>query len=769
MANSGTQGRDAEAAAGAATPSSCYPRALIEASLDPLVAIGPDETITDVNEATVRITGMPRERLLGTDFADCFTEPAKARKQYRRACIEGFVAGCPLAIRREDGSITDVIYNASVYKDATGKVLGVFAAARDVSAAKRAELTLREGVERFRQVVEHAPDAIVVYDCDRQCLIEVNAQAERLFSCPRQRIIELGLQHFYAPEQPDSRPVAQTFLENQKRALAGQRFVYERRIRPAAGEDRLCEVTLVRLPATTSRLVRCSLIDVTDRRRAYVRLQEEETKFRSLVEQNIAGIAIVGSDLSIRYFNPYLAGLLGYTAEETIGRKFLDVVADTCKAIVADHINSHVSETGGFVQLEIDLLNKNGGVVNVSVNAAPSVYEGQAVSLGILLDITERKKTDQALKRANRALRTLSEGNGVVVHSANEGDLMRDICRVIVESGYRMAWIGMREDGVGDALKSVAVAGMGGGGVEGARRVSCCEERAACRMCATAIRTGDTQTSKDLPEPSLSPWCDELRERGFASAAAFPLKRESGVFGVLGIYSAEADAFDRDELKLLEELARDLAYAINALRDRQDKVKIDKLWRDGLEATIAAIANTVELRDPYTAGHQQRVARLAAAIATRLKFSEFDIRGLYLAGAVHDVGKIDIPAEFLSKPGRLSELEHALIKTHAEHGYNILKGIHFPWPIADIVRQHHERIDGSGYPQGLAGDAILPEAKILAVADVVEAMMSHRPYRAALGIDAALAEIEKGKGSAFDPATVEACVALFREGGFTFD
>jgi HD-GYP domain-containing protein (c-di-GMP phosphodiesterase class II) len=148
---------------------------------------------------------------------------------------------------------------------------------------------------------------------------------------------------------------------------------------------------------------------------------------------------------------------------------------------------------------------------------------------------------------------------------------------------------------------------------------------------------------------------------------------------------------------------------------------------------------------------------------------EHRIQGLYLAGIIHDVGKINIPAEILNKPGKISKLQYQLIQGHAEAGYDIVKGVDFPWPIAQMVLQHHERLDGSGYPQGLKGEAILAEARILAVADVVEAMMSHRPYRAALGIDAALAEIENGKGGLYDPEAVDACIALFREQGFGFE
>ncbi len=189
----------------------------------------------------------------------------------------------------------------------------------------------------------------------------------------------------------------------------------------------------------------------------------------------------------------------------------------------------------------------------------------------------------------------------------------------------------------------------------------------------------------------------------------------------------------------------------------------EKKVRASLLDSIAAVAATVEMRDPYTAGHQRRVAGIAAAIARELQLPEEQIEGLYLAGVVHDVGKIRVPAEILCKPGRLIGLEFALIQDHVQSGYEILKGIDFPWPIAEVVLQHHERLDGSGYPRGLKGDEILIEAQILAVADVVEAMMAHRPYRAGLGIDAALEEISSKRGTFFRPKAVDTCIKLFRE------
>jgi putative two-component system response regulator len=191
--------------------------------------------------------------------------------------------------------------------------------------------------------------------------------------------------------------------------------------------------------------------------------------------------------------------------------------------------------------------------------------------------------------------------------------------------------------------------------------------------------------------------------------------------------------------------------------------------REAMKGIVQAMALTIEMRDPYTAGHQQRVAELARAIATGMGLSEEKIYGLYMAGMIHDLGKISVPAEILSKPGRLSDAEIQLVRTHPQAGYDILKNIKFPWPIAQITLQHHERVNGSGYPQGLSGEAIMLEAKILAVADVVEAMASHRPYRAALGLEEALKEISRNRGLLYDSNVADTCLRVFEGKKFIFD
>jgi PAS domain S-box-containing protein len=191
--------------------------------------------------------------------------------------------------------------------------------------------------------------------------------------------------------------------------------------------------------------------------------------------------------------------------------------------------------------------------------------------------------------------------------------------------------------------------------------------------------------------------------------------------------------------------------------------------RKAVGTTIQVMVSAVEARDPYTAGHQIRSAGLARAIAAEMGLPQEKIDGIRMAGSIHDIGKLSIPAEILSKPTKLTNIEFSLIKEHSKQGYEMLKDVESPWPLAQIVYQHHERIDGSGYPRNLKGDEILMEARILAVSDVVESMASHRPYRPALGLNAALEEIENNKGTLYDADAVDVCLRLFREKGFQLE
>lgn len=226
-----------------------------------------------------------------------------------------------------------------------------------------------------------------------------------------------------------------------------------------------------------------------------------------------------------------------------------------------------------------------------------------------------------------------------------------------------------------------------------------------------------------------------------------------------------ANALRRLKLERANRRYRKQLEAMVAERTSELEETLEKLQKT-LEGTIRAIALTVEMRDPYTSGHQKRVADLSCAIAGKIGLSEDRIEGILMGGNVHDLGKIAVPSEILSKPTRLSKDEINLIRQHPKAGHDILKPIAFPWPIARMVLEHHERLDGSGYPQGLSGEDILLEARILAVSDVVEAMSSHRPYRPSLGMDKALEEIQQNKGILYDPDVVDACTEILETKGY---
>ncbi|MBU1745803.1 MAG: HD-GYP domain-containing protein [Proteobacteria bacterium] len=218
-------------------------------------------------------------------------------------------------------------------------------------------------------------------------------------------------------------------------------------------------------------------------------------------------------------------------------------------------------------------------------------------------------------------------------------------------------------------------------------------------------------------------------------------------------------------LSIASSYRQKVAGEMEVKRLRENQALMEKL-RKTLGGTIQVVSRAVELRDPYTAGHQRRAADLARAIATEMGISADGTDFIRIACTIHDIGKISVPAEILSKPTKLTDIEFSLIKAHVQTGYDTLKDIDFPWPVADVILQHHERMDGSGYLQGIKGDYLLLESRILAVADVVESMASHRPYRPAIGIDAALEEITKNRGALYDPKVVDICLQLFNEKGY---
>ena len=260
----------------------------------------------------------------------------------------------------------------------------------------------------------------------------------------------------------------------------------------------------------------------------------------------------------------------------------------------------------------------------------------------------------------------------------------------------------------------------------------------------------------------FNPRVDNISGFHTRSLLSAPLKHQDRLLGVIQVLNKRPPMeFDQEDLELLTLLAQPIAVALANAQAYTHLAQVS-------QQVIKTLSMTVEIRDPYTAGHQRRVAKLAVAVAQELGLSQDRQESLNIACVLHDIGKIAVPAEILSKPGRINHLEQELVRSHSQVGYEILKEIDFPGQIAHFVLQHHERLDGTGYPAGLLGDEITLEARIIAVADVMEAMISHRPYRPGLGVEKALEEISKERGKGLDTKVVDACCRLFQK-GFEFE
>lgn len=383
-----------------------------------------------------------------------------------------------------------------------------------------------------------------------------------------------------------------------------------------------------------------------------------------------------------------------------------------------------------------------------------------------LTDITIMKEAQAHIEKLSRLYRTISLGNQALVRANDEVSLAQAMCDVLVEhGGYRTAWVGLKGDNAEKTIHPLAARGIT---ISQIRELELTwEENEHGRApTGTCIRTGKIIRHRNLPDEiphSLLPITLEL---GVIESLSIPLIVAEKIIGAMTVSAMQHSQLGEEEEALLMEMAGDLAFGISKMRDNRERIDILEKLEGSLDNAVTAIAATVEMRDPYTAGHQRRVAKLAAAIASEMGLPIKQIEGIRIAGIVHDIGKIHVPAEILSNPSKLSDAEFSIIKTHPQAGYDILRTIDFPWPVAQMILQHHEKMDGSGYPNGLKGEDILIEARILCIADVIEAMASHRPYRPGFGIFPALQEVSRNKGRFYDLHVVKAVMTLFLDKGY---
>jgi PAS domain S-box-containing protein len=457
--------------------------------------------------------------------------------------------------------------------------------------------------------------------------------------------------------------------------------------------------------------------DITDRKRAQDALRESEHQLRAIFDAAVDGILV--ADAETRMFlaaNAAICGMLGYTREEILRIAVSDIhpKQDLPRAIAPFESLLHgAAQTAA----EIPMLRKDGSVFYADIKAAPMRLGGRDCLLGIFRDVTQRKEAARELVESEARFRGLVDQSIAGICIIQEGKFVYVNPRFAEIFGY-----GSAEEMIAQGHESVVAE----------------EDR---NMVATRMR-GHIE--------------GELASSSFNFAGL----RKDGTMIDVGMHGTRAIHAGRPAII-------GLAQDISEKKRAEEQIgRYVKQLQTALMRTVDVATTLSEMRDPYTAGHERRVGEIAAAIGAELGFNEQRIEGLRVAGHLHDVGKMTVPSEILSKPGKLTPIEFQLIQGHPQSSYEVLKDVEFPWPVAEVALQHHERMDGSGYPQGLKGEAILLEARIMAVADVMEAMSSHRPYRPGLGIDKALAEIERGRGSAYDPAVADACLRLFRERGY---
>ena len=473
--------------------------------------------------------------------------------------------------------------------------------------------------------------------------------------------------------------------------------------------------------------------------------------------------------------NPAAESMTGYKRDELIGMHITLLHPEAER----ERVEADFRKTAGRAQLHpgLHLKRKDSSTVAVSIWSSDALTaDGRTLVIAEFRDITDQVAKEQRLSAQNWALSAFSIAALALGRARSATSLLQSICEAITQqSVYVLAAVGIADESPEKRILMAASAGSALGYLDGIR-LSWSEDAAGGQGPAgVSIRTNALQILDDTEtSPAFAQWRERARQFGIRSCVSIPLKIENGWQGALLVYSAYPHAFESAPLEVFERLGEQIVHGIQAIEHKQlleaERKHLEiaqKSLTDALSASVAAMVTAMEMRDPYTAGHETRVADIAYAIGVEMGWDESRLEGLRMAAMVHDIGKLSIPTEILSKPGRLTAEEYTLVKKHPETGYAILREIPFSWPIADMVRQHHEKLDGSGYPLGLREDEILPESKVLAVADIVEAMASNRPYRTGIDLEVVLDQIEREAGTLLDAEAVRICVKLFRGGRFS--
>ncbi|MDH5571606.1 MAG: PAS domain S-box protein [Gammaproteobacteria bacterium] len=547
---------------------------------------------------------------------------------------------------------------------------------------------------------------------------------------------------------------------------------FDDEIRLENGDIFLSRAFTIREPCGDYRYSIHIMKNISFERQAEEALKESETRFRYLFESAPLAYQSLDKDGHLIEVNWAWEELFNYHRDEVLSQPFSNFLAEPDRSRFHDKLISFYEGKDNH-DVDLTMYRKDGAIRLISLKGRISYNtDGQIEkSHFILADITERKQIESNLRSLNQMLQTTRECNEALVRATDEKTLIQQICDLLAAHGdFSLVWAGLSTY-KGDIVHSTtSTSDEACDELEKLARLNT-EWQDEDGLCPAkeAIKTGQIQVINDIDnDPTYSSYHKRIRNLGCFSLAALPLRNNRKSLGVLMVYSDKMNAFNQQQINLLNELVNDLAYGIVSLRLHTERNQMAQRLESNLLQTVQVIARTLETRDPYTAGHQRRTTELSVAIAQELGLDKQQIEGIRFGSTIHDIGKINVPAEILNRPGKLTKFEFEIIKSHPQVGYDIIKEVDFPWPVAQIIYQHHERLDGSGYPQGLKENEIILEAKIVAVADVMEAMSSHRPYRPGLGIDAALDEIKNNRGILYDAQVVDICLELFSSKRFLF-
>ena len=698
--------------------------------------------------------------------------PEHWKEAHRRGMAGEVVRVDAELFKMPDGTLVWTRYEIMPWRTGNGDVGGIIIYGEDITERKASQEALERAEEKFRVIFEDAPEGIFQTTPTGK-LLAVNPAGAIMLGYSRLEDRDTVVDDVARDIWLDPRERAR-FMEHLEKHGEIQGFSCQ--VKCKDGAIKWVSISARKTCGADGKTLYYQgfIEDLTSRMAAEEARRKAEQQFREIFDDAPEGIFQVTPEGRALAVNPAAAEMLGYeSAEEAIV-----ALQNTANDPWPDSMDlarfiALLEQQGTVRDYRHQLKRRDGSLIWASSTARKiRGSDGKTIChQGFTQDITEQKRLEAALQANARELQLLSEINNALVHAKTEKDLLRNCCRIMVEiGGYRMAWVGFAGEGPDKPIVKISDYGCEEGFLDSIKRTfTWADTGQEDGPVARSLRTGGVQVEEDIcADPLVHSWRTEAVKRGYRMAIALPFRLTDGAIASLAVFGETPGIRTGSERRLMEQIASDIAYGIGTQRAEIARTRYQEDLRTSLEQTIHVIAETVDQRDPYTAGHERRVADLCMRIAQKLGLPEDRTHGLHLAASIHDLGKIGIPAEILSKPGLLTPTQFNLLKEHVQLGYDILKNVAFPWPIADMILQHHERLNGSGYPQGLKADAISLEARILAVADVVEAMSSHRPYRASKGVDVALDEIIAQRGTLYDAQVADACARIFREDGYEF-